>query len=243
MTNPVFKNFGNDVTDRVVQENQIMTVNGTLQIALLLGLIMLIGAGYVWSQAMAGYTDQVMMLTSIGGIGGFILALIVCFTKSKYLIPVYAGLEGLFLGGISSIFETQYPGIVMQAVAGTFAAFFAMLILYRANIIRCTDKFRSVIFIGTASIAGIYLVSIIGGFFGYTIPQIHTSSNIGIAFSIIAVLFAAFNLILDFDFIEQGAQKMLPKDYEWFGAFGLMVTLVWLYLEMLKLLAKLSDRR
>ena len=243
MTNPVFKNFGNETSDRVINENQIMTVNGTLQVALLLGLIMLIGAGYVWAQAMAGYTDQVAMLTGIGGIGGFIIALIVCFTRSKYLVPVYAGLEGLFLGGISSIFETQYPGIVIQAVAGTFAAFFAMLILYRANIIKCTDKFRSVIFIGTASIAGIYLIGIIGGFFGYTIPQIHTSSNIGIAFSLIAILFAAFNFIIDFDFIEQGAQRMLPKDYEWYGAFGLMLTLVWLYLEMLKLLAKLSDRR
>lgn len=244
MTNPIFKNFGNDAaTDRVVQENQIMTVNGTLQITLLMGLIMLIGAGYVWNQALLGYTDQVAMLTGIGGIAGFIVALIISFTRTKFLVPVYAGLEGLFLGGISSVFESSYPGIVIQAVAGTFSAFFAMLILYRLNVIKCTDKFRSIIFIGTASIAGIYLIGFIGSFFGYSIPQIHTSSNIGIAFSIIAILFAAFNLILDFDFIEQGAQRMLPKDYEWYGAFGLLLTLVWLYLEMLKLLAKLSDRR
>ena len=130
MTNPVFKNFDNDVTDRVVQENQIMTVNGTLQISLLMGLILLIAAGYVWNQAMLGYTDQVAMLTGIGGIAGFITALIICFTRTKFLVPIYAALEGLFLGGISSIFEASYPGIVIQAVAGTFGAFFAMLILY-----------------------------------------------------------------------------------------------------------------
>ena len=244
MTNPIFKNFGNDAaTDRVVQENQIMTVNGTLQITLLMGLIMLVGAAYVWNQALLGYTDQVVMLSSIGGIAGLVLGLIICFTKSKYLVPVYAGLEGLFLGGISTFFEASYPGIVMHAVAGTFAVFFTMLILYRMNLLKCTDKFRSTVLIGTASIAGIYLIGFIGHFFGYTIPQIHTSSNIGIAFSIIAILFASFNFIVDFDFIEQGAQKMLPKDYEWYGAFGLMVTLVWLYLEILRLLAKLSDRR
>jgi len=243
MTNPVLKQIDETSGERVLQQNEIMTVNGTLQITLLMGLILLVAAAYVWSRASLGYTDQVAMLSGIGAIGGFIIALIISFTRTKYLVPVYAGLEGLFLGGISSIFEASYPGIVVQAVAGTFAAFFSMLILYRANIIRCTDKFRSVIFISTLSIAGIYLISIIGGFFGYTIPQIHTSSNIGVLFSVIVVLIAAFNLILDFDFIEQGAQKMLPKDYEWFGAFGLMVTLVWLYLEILKLLAKLSDRR
>lgn len=243
MTNPVLKQIDETSGERVLQQNEIMTVNGTLQITLLMGLILLVAAAYVWSRASLGYTDQVAMLSGIGAIGGFIIALIISFTRTKYLVPVYAGLEGLFLGGISSIFEASYPGIVVQAVAGTFAAFFSMLILYRANIIRCTDKFRSVIFISTLSIAGIYLISVIGGFFGYTIPQIHTSSNIGLLFSVVVVLIAAFNLILDFDFIEQGAQKMLPKDYEWFGAFGLMVTLVWLYLEILKLLAKLSDRR
>lgn len=243
MTNPVLKQIDETSGERVLQQNEIMTVNGTLQITLLMGLILLVAAAYVWSRATLGYTDQVAMLSGIGAIGGFIIALIISFTRTKYLVPVYAGLEGLFLGGISSIFEASYPGIVVQTVAGTFAAFFSMLILYRANIIRCTDKFRSVIFISTLSIAGIYLISIIGGFFGYTIPQIHTSSNIGLLFSVVVVLIAAFNLILDFDFIEQGAQKMLPKDYEWFGAFGLMVTLVWLYLEILKLLAKLSDRR
>lgn len=243
MTNPVLKNFDNESTDRVIQGNQIMTVNGTIQVTLLMGIILLATAIYVWHQATLGYTDQVSLLTMIGGIGGLIIVPIICFTKNKLLVPIYAGLEGLFVGGISLIFESQFPGIVIQAIAGTFAVFFTMLILYSLKLIRCTDKFRSVVFTATASIAAVYIVSFIGRFFGYEIPQIHTSSNIGIAFTLIAIIVASLNLIVDFDIIEKGAQKMLPKDYEWYGAFGLMVTLVWLYVEMLKIIAKFSNRR
>ena len=170
-------------------------------------------------------------------------ALVIAFSKNKYLVPVYAVCEGMMLGGISATFEVSYPGIVSQAVAGTFAALFAMLILYRTGVIRCTDKFRSVIFIATASIAVIYLVNFIGSFFGLHVPLINSSSTYGILISAIVCVIAALNLIVDFDFIERGAQNYLPKDYEWYGAFGLMVTIVWLYLEILRLLAKLSDRR
>ena len=191
----------------------------------------------------AGYTDLAMMLTAGGGIVAFILGLIVSFTRNKYLVPVYAVSEGLFLGGISATFEASYPGIVSQAVAGTFAALFSMLILYRANVIRCTDKFRSVIFISTLSIAGIYLINFIGSFFHMQVPLINSSSTLGLAVSAVVCVIAALNLIIDFDFIERGAQNYLPKDFEWFGAFGLMVTLVWLYLEILRLLAKFQDRR
>lgn len=144
---------------------------------------------------------------------------------------------------LAVFFEASYPGIVSQAVAGTFAALFSMLILYRAKLIQCTDKFRSVIFIATCSIAVLYLINFIGHFFHYAVPVINSSSNFGIAFSIIVVIIAALNLIIDFDFIERGARNMLPKDMEWYGAFGLMVTIVWLYLEILRLLAKLQDRR
>ena len=172
-----------------------------------------------------------------------LFALIICFTRTKVLVPVYAVCEGLFLGGISATMEASYPGIVSQAVVGTFAALFSMLILYRANIIRCDDKFRSVIFIATLSVALIYLIDFIGHFFGYAVPLINTSTNFGLGFSVVVILIAALNLIIDFDFIERGAQNFLPKDYEWYGAFGLMITIVWLYLEILKLLAKLSDRR
>ena len=220
-----------------------MTVNGTLQITAFLGILLVAAAAFVWSRFTLGYTDLAVMLTGGGAIVGFILALIICFTRTKVLVPVYAVCEGLFLGGISATMETSYPGIVSQAVVGTFAALFSMLILYRANIIRYTDKFRSVIFIATLSIAVIYLVDLIGHFFGYAVPLINTSTNFGIGFSVVVVLIAALNLIIDFEFIERGAQSFLPKDYEWYGAFGLMVTIVWLYLEILKLLAKLNERR
>lgn len=240
MSNPILNEKFSE-QERVLQ-GEPMTVNGTIQITAFLGLILLIAAGFVWSRFTLGYTDIGLMLTSAGAIVGFILALVIAFTRIKYLIPVYAACEGLFLGGISATMEASYPGIVSQAVAGTFAALFSMLILYRANIIRCTEKFRSVIFIATLSIVMVYLVNFIGSFFNMQVPFINSSSTVGIGISIAIVVIAALNLIIDFDFIERGQQLMLPKDMEWYGAFGLMVTLVWLYLEILRLLAKLSNR-
>lgn len=221
---------------------KVMTVNGTLDKTFLLFLCAILPAIYTWNQYMAGFTDKVSMLTTVGAIAGFVLALIICFTKNKILAPIYALCEGLFLGGISAVFNSAYPGIVIQAVLATFAAMFTMLGLYRIGWIKCTDKFRSVIYISTISIAVLYLVQWIGSFFHYSIPAIFGSGTIGIGFSVIVVAIAALNLILDFDFIERGSEAMLPKDYEWFGAFGLMVTLVWLYIEILRLLAKLRDR-
>ena len=240
MSNPILNEKFSE-QERVLQ-GEPMTVNGTIQITAFLGLILLIAAGFVWSRFTLGYTDIGLMLTSAGAIVGFILALVIAFTRIKYLIPVYAACEGLFLGGISATMEASYPGIVSQAVAGTFAALFSMLILYRANIIRCTEKFRSVIFIATLSIVIVYLVNFIGSFFNMQVPFINSSSTVGIGISALVVVIAALNLIIDFDFIERGQQLMLPKDMEWYGAFGLMVTLVWLYLEILRLLAKLSNR-
>ena len=243
MSNPVFKlaehQSGRDI---VLDGDKIMTVNGTIQLTAFMGLLLVVSAVFCWSRYTAGYMDQFVMLTAGGAIVGFILALIVAFARTTLLIPVYAVCEGLFLGGISAVFESSYPGIVSQAVAGTFAALFSMLILYRAGIIRCTDKFRSVIFISTASIAVIYLVDFVGRLFGHAIPLINTSSTFGIIFSIGVIVVAALNLIIDFDFVEQGEKNMLAKDYEWYGAFGLMITLVWLYLEILNLLAKLNRR-
>ena len=241
MANPIL-NENYAAQERVLQ-GEPMTVNGTIQITAFLGLLLVASAAFCWSRFTLEYTDMGMMLTAGGAIVGFILALVIAFTRVKYLIPVYAACEGLFLGGISASFEASYPGIVSQAVAGTFAALFSMLILYRAKLIQCTDKFRSVIFIATCSIAVLYLINFIGHFFHYAVPVINSSSNFGIAFSIIVVIIAALNLIIDFDFIERGARNMLPKDMEWYGAFGLMVTIVWLYLEILRLLAKLQDRR
>lgn len=241
MANPI-------LNDKFTEQERVldsapMTVDGTIQITAFLGLLVIAGAAFTWTRMTAGYTDLAMMLTAGGGIVAFILGLIVSFTRNKYLVPVYAVSEGLFLGGISATFEASYPGIVSQAVAGTFAALFSMLILYRANVIRCTDKFRSIIFISTLSIAGIYLINFIGSFFHMQVPLINSSSTLGLAVSAVVCVIAALNLIIDFDFIERGAQNYLPKDFEWFGAFGLMVTLVWLYLEILRLLAKFQDRR
>ena len=241
MANPILnERFAEQ--ERVLQ-GEPMTVNGTIQITAFLGILLIAAAAFVWSRFTLGYTDIAMKLTSGGAIVGFILALVIAFTRTKYLIPVYAACEGLCLGGISAIFEQSYPGIVAQAVVGTFAALFSMLALYKMNVIRCTDKFRSVIFIATASVAVIYLVNFIGGFFHFAVPVINSSSLLGIGFSVLVVIIAALNLIVDFDFIERGAQNYLPKDMEWYGAFGLMVTLVWLYLKILRLLAKLQDRR
>lgn len=240
MANPILNdNFGQ--ADERVLSSAPMTINGTINKTFLLFVFAAVTAFYTWSQFLAGFMDKAMMLTTIGAIVGFVLALIISFTRNKVFIPIYAACEGLFLGGISAMFEKQYPGIAFQAVTGTFAAMFSMLALYKLNIIRCSDKFRSVLFTATVSIAVLYLMQIIASFFHYSIPGIFESGMVGIGFSILVVAIAALNLIIDFDFIEQGARNMIPKDYEWYGAFGLMVTLVWLYIEILKLVAKLRD--
>ncbi len=240
MANPILNDRFTEAEG--VVSGQIMTVNGTLDKTFLLFLCALFPAVYTWNQFTAGFTDKAGMLMGIGAIVGFIMALIISFTRNKFLTPLYAVCEGLFLGGISAVFNAQYPGIVIQAVIGTFATMFTMLGLYRVGAIKCTDKFRSIIFTATISVAVLYLIQWIGSFFHYSIPAIFGAGTIGIGFSVIVVAIAALNLILDFDFIEKGSQAMLPKDYEWYGAFGLMVTLVWLYIEILRLLAKLRDR-
>ena len=240
MANPILNDRFTE-TEGVVS-GQVMTVNGTLDKTFLLFLCAMLPAAYTWQQFTAGFTDKAGMLMTVGAIADFVLALIISFTRNKFLTPLYAMCEGLFLGGISAVFNVSYPGIVIQAVLATFATMFSMLGLYRFGIIKCTDKFRSIVFISTISIAVLYLMQWIGSFFHYSIPAIFGTGTIGIGFSILVVGIAALNLILDFDFIEKGSQAMLPKDYEWYGAFGLMVTLVWLYIEILRLLAKLRDR-
>jgi uncharacterized YccA/Bax inhibitor family protein len=156
--------------------------------------------------------------------------------------PIYAVLEGLFLGGISAIFEMSYPGIVIQAVALTFGTLFCLLAAYKSRLIKVTENFKLGIVAATGAICLIYLVSIIMGFFGASIPMIHSSGPLGIGFSLFVVTIAALNLVLDFDFIERGSEMGAPKYMEWYGAFGLVVTLVWLYIEILRLLSKLRRR-
>ena len=146
------------------------------------------------------------------------------------------------LGGISSIFEAQYPGIVIQAVALTFGTLFCLLIAYRSGVIKATENFKLGVVAATGAIAIIYLVSMVMGFFGVSMPMIHSSGPMGIIFSLFVVTIAALNLVLDFDFIEKGAEANAPGYMEWYGAFGLIVTLIWLYLEILRLLSKLQRR-
>ena len=244
MSNPILND--NFLSAERVIESEPMTINGAINKTLIMLALVFIPAAYTWSLVFGGFMDKAVMLGTIGAIVGFILALIISFGRGKnaaVLAPMYAVCEGLFVGGISAMFESSMSGIVIQAVAATFAAAFSMLILFRLNIIRCTEKFRAVIFTATLSVAIVYLIQIIASLFGRGIPQIFTASPVGIGFSVIVVIIAALNLIIDFDFIEKGAQNYLPKEYEWLGAFGLTVTLVWLYLEILRLLAKLSRNR
>ena len=242
MSNPVLNQKMME-RERVL-DSEPMTVNGAINKTFILFAILIACSVVVWDMFFKGYTDKVMMLGGVGFIGSIIAFIVIMFNQKAIgtVAPIYAACEGLVLGGISAMFEKSYPGIAIQAIGATFAALFSLLLLYRVGAIKCTEKFRSVIFISTLSIAGIYLINIIGSFFGMSIPQISTSSNIGIGFSLVVVVIAALNLIIDFDFIERGAQQMMGKSYEWYGAFGLMVTLVWLYIEILNLLAKFRDR-
>jgi len=170
--------------------------------------------------------------------------LITIFNKkwSAITAPLYALLEGFFLGGISAIAEYHFPGMVMQAVALTFGVLFAMLFLYRSGIVKVTQKFKAGVMAATGGIALVYFISFIFSLFGGSIPMIHQGGMIGIGFSLFVIIIAALNLVLDFNNIEQGVNARAPKFMEWYGAFGLMVTLIWLYLEILRLLMKLSSR-
>ena len=226
-----------------------MTLNGTVNKTAMLLVITLVGAMYSWSQAAtalaSGETGMLMPLALGGAIGGFIVALVTIFRKTwaPVTAPLYAGLEGLFLGAISAIFEMRYPGIVMQAVGLTFGTLAALLMAYRSGLIKATENFKLGVVAATGGIALLYLVNIGMRLFGFEgMGFIHEGSTLGILFSVGVVIVAALNLVLDFDFIENGVQQQAPKYMEWYAAFGLLVTLVWLYLEILRLLSKLQSR-
>jgi uncharacterized YccA/Bax inhibitor family protein len=226
-----------------VADDQAMTIGGAVNKTALSLLILLIAANFVWNR---GASDPLLWtFTLVGVIGGFLVAIATVFkqTWAPLTTPLYAGLEGLALGGISVVFEATYPGIVSQAVFLTFGTLGALLAAYRSGVIRATENFKLGVVAATGGIALLYGLSFILGFFGMSVPLIHSSGTFGILFSIFVVVIAALNLVLDFDFIEQGAERRAPKYMEWYGAFGLLVTLVWLYLEILHLLAKLQSRR
>jgi uncharacterized YccA/Bax inhibitor family protein len=175
---------------------------------------------------------------------GFVIAIITIFKKewSGITVPIYSIFQGIFLGLISGFFELSYPGIVFQAVLATFGVLFSLLFAYKLRIVRATENFKLGIVAATGGIALTYIISMILGFFGISIPLIFGSGPVGILFSLFVVIIAALNLVLDFDFIERGERYGAPKYMEWYGAFGLMVTLIWLYLEILRLLSKLRSR-
>ena len=226
--------------------SESMTIQGTVNKTFLLLILVLVPASWVWNMFFnSGNAQTIMPWLWVGIIGGFLVALITVFKKqwSPITAPLYSALEGLALGGVSAFFEAQFPGIVIQAVALTFGTLLCLLMAYKSGIIRATENFKLGVVAATGGIALIYIVTMILGFFGISMPYIHESGIIGIGFSVFVVIIAALNLVLDFDFIENGVQSGVPKFMEWYAAFGLMVTLIWLYLEILRLLSKLRSRR
>jgi len=204
-----------------------------------------IGLFLIMTAAYFTWTNPSLPIMIGGAIGGFVMALVTIFKKTwaPFTVPIYAILEGLFLGGISRFFEDRFPGIASQAIILTLGILGALLLAYKSKLIKPTENFKLGIAAATGGIFLIYMINIIMGFFGSGIPMIHESGMIGIGFSVFVVIIASLNLVLDFDFIEQGVEQGAPKYMEWYGAFGLLVTLIWLYLEILRLLAKLQSRR
>lgn len=239
--------------------SRTMSLEGTVMKTGFLLSILVGAAAYVWSQTLVGLPSLTVEATRVaplaipanvytfmfaGFIGGAVLALITIFkpVASPYTTPIYAACEGLALGGISSLFEYRFPGIVVQSVGLTFGTLLALLAAYMSRVIKPTENFKLGIVAATGGIGLVYLVSMVMGFFGTTIPYIHQSGPIGIGFSVFVVAIAALNLVLDFDFIETGIQQRAPKYMEWYGGFSLLLTLVWLYLEILRLMSKLRSR-
>ena len=222
-----------------------MTLQGTVNKTGVLLICVIATAAWTWNLFLHSHSPQtVMPLALLGGIGGLIVAMVTIFKKqwAGITAPIYALLEGLVLGSISAILEVRFPGIAIQAVSLTFGTLVILLLAYRSGLIAVTEKFRLGIIAATGGIALFYIVEIVLGFFGIHFTAINGSGVIGIGFSVFVVIIAALNLVLDFDFIETGVRVGAPKYMEWYGAFGLMVTLIWLYFEILRLLSKIRSR-
>ncbi|MDR3716211.1 MAG: Bax inhibitor-1/YccA family protein [Puia sp.] len=238
------KVFQNQV---VIPGQEVMTERGALNKFFFLFLMVMASASFTWG---AFYQGKNILPWVIGSaIGGFVVALVIIFKRewSPMLAPAYGLLEGVFVGGISAVynnaFEKVAPGIVMQAVGLTFGVVIAMYALYRFRVIQATQRFKSIVMTATLGIAVFYLIAMVLRMFNIDMPFIHEGSSLGIIFSLVIVAIAALNLILDFDMIEQGAAQGAPKYMEWYCAFGLLVTIVWLYIEILRLLSKFASRK
>lgn len=239
MNNPIFNE--SRIKSITVSPGATMTVQGTIHKTTLLAMVTAAAATLAWSLASTPFAMPVL-------VGGMLLGLIAVFaaswkpTLSPLLAPVYALCEGGALGVISAMYNTQTNGIVLQAVMITFGILFAMLALFQFRLIRVTDKFRSVVFACTAGIALLYLANIVLMFFGVKMPFLHGSGTLGIVISLAIIVIAALNFLVDFDNIEKGAEAGAPKYYEWLAGLGVLVTLVWLYVEVLRLLSNLNRR-
>ena len=242
MSNPILNEDRFSPQERIL-DGEPMTINGAVNKTFMLFVCLIAGA-LISVYTLFTMPALVFGMVTLGAVLGFILVLVTCFNikLAKYTAAPYALFEGLFLGSVSMMFEAQWHGIVLQAVFATFATMFVMLALYKARIIRYTAKFQAVLTTAMFSILAIYLIQFIASFFGRGIPLIWEAGPVGIAFSLVVVGIAAFSLVQDFFFIETASQNMLSKDYEWYGAMGLMITLIWLYMEILRLFAKLNSR-
>jgi uncharacterized YccA/Bax inhibitor family protein len=237
-----FENTSRTNEDALVAHQESMTVSGTINKSFTMLLMLLSTALLSWWLVANGYNPMIFMLG--GGIIGFILVLVAAFkpTTSPYTAPAYALFEGLFIGGVSAVFEAMYPGLVIQAVSATFVTFLVCFGLYKYNIVKVTETFKSVVIGATMAIFAFYLISWIASMFIDFQPIHHGNSLMSIGISVFVIIVAALNLFLDFDMIEKGSKTGAPKYMEWFAGMGLMITLVWLYVEFLRLFAKLSSR-
>lgn len=237
LNNKSFDNLGYSPT------GEIMTLDGTATKSILMMLLAII-AGYIgWATIAAAQMGAAYML--IGGILiAFIVSLIIIFVKktSPILAPIYALIEGFVLGAISYTYEVQFGGIVLQAILLTAGIFLAMLLIYKFRLIKVTENFKLGVAAATGGIAIYYLLFLGFGLFGMELPLVASNSVYGIGFTILIIIIAAFNLVVDFDFIESGVNKQAPKYMEWYASFGLFITIIWLYLEILRLLGKARSR-
>ena len=243
-SNPVMTGGIYNKAGTAVAGSGVMTINGTLNKVGIMLLLVVASAGYTWNIVMGQDPGRAGTLSIVGAIGGFIMAMVTVFRprSSAVTAPIYAILEGLFLGAISATINAAYPGVAFQAVLLTIGTLFTMLFLYRSGRIRATPRFRRGVLMATGAVFFAYIISWILSLIGMPVGFMHSAGPVGIIINLVIIGIAALNLIMDFDFIERGSQMGAPKFMEWYGAFGLMVTLIWLYIEFLRLLSRFAGR-
>ena len=243
-SNPVMTGKIYEKAGTLSSGSSVMTIHGTINKVGIMLLLVIAAAAYTWNMVMGEDPGRAGTLAIAGAIGGFVVALITVFRprSSAITAPIYAILEGLFLGAISAIINARYPGVAFQAVLLTIGTLFTMLFLYRSGRIRATPRFRRGVMMATGAVFFAYLISWILSLLGMPMGFMHSAGPLGILINLVIIVIAALNLILDFDFIEKGSKMGAPKFMEWYGAFGLVVTLIWLYIEFLRLLARFSGR-